>query len=214
MNSGVYQIKNLMDGKLYVGSSVNFTERWTRHQRELRRNTHHNQRLQNAWNKYGETSFEFSILLQCDRERSIVHEQGAIDFLKPEYNICPTAKSLVGLSHSEATRNKLSLALRGYRHTAETRKRMAAAQLGNLNSVGHKHTDASKQKMSAAHKGNNGCLGFKHSAETLVRMSAASRGRVVSDETRAKLAVSQTRRREKERLMTTCAYPVTHKEST
>jgi hypothetical protein len=56
---GVYQIKNLVSGKSYIGSSNIIQKRWTQHRRELRAGIHFNPKLQNAWNKYGEENFKF-----------------------------------------------------------------------------------------------------------------------------------------------------------
>lgn len=61
----IYSILNLVDGKIYVGQSVNPSKRRTDHFRELRKNIHHNIHLQRAWNKYGEDAFVFNILENC-----------------------------------------------------------------------------------------------------------------------------------------------------
>lgn len=67
----IYQIKNIIDGKKYIGQTVNFLARKEKHLSCLRRQVHDNPYLQKAYNKYGEESFEFSILHQeeCDQER-------------------------------------------------------------------------------------------------------------------------------------------------
>ena len=49
-------------GKIYVGSAIDIRERWAHHAHSLRRGDHHNRHLQNAWDKYGEINFEFSVL--------------------------------------------------------------------------------------------------------------------------------------------------------
>jgi len=53
MASGIYQIKNTLNGKFYVGSAVNIKQRWSTHISSLNKNNHHSGHLQNAWNKYG-----------------------------------------------------------------------------------------------------------------------------------------------------------------
>jgi group I intron endonuclease len=51
MDSGVYMLKNLNNGKVYIGSSRSLPERKYRHFYRLKNNTHHNPYLQNAFNK-------------------------------------------------------------------------------------------------------------------------------------------------------------------
>ena len=62
MKMGIYKIINVVNNKFYIGSAVNFSRRKTRHFSELRTNKHNNSKLQNAWNKYGETSFVFAVV--------------------------------------------------------------------------------------------------------------------------------------------------------
>lgn len=86
MKSGIYSISNTINGKLYVGSTNNISVRWNKHRALLRHNKHQNTHLQSAWNKYGEESFEFSIIEECSIESLIEREQYFIDKLGPEYN--------------------------------------------------------------------------------------------------------------------------------
>jgi group I intron endonuclease len=62
---GIYKIENKVNGKVYVGQSVNIESRWKAHKSELRRDTHYNTHLQKSWNKYGEDNFEFSVIEEC-----------------------------------------------------------------------------------------------------------------------------------------------------
>lgn len=60
MGYGVYLIINTRTNDVYVGlTRTSFQHRWQNHQKELRANTHRNNRLQKAWNKYGSQAFEF-----------------------------------------------------------------------------------------------------------------------------------------------------------
>lgn len=55
---GVYQITNDNTGKFYIGSTIRpLKERISQHFSYLRGGTHQNQKLQNSYNKYGESSF-------------------------------------------------------------------------------------------------------------------------------------------------------------
>lgn len=63
--SGIYRIINIINGKVYIGQSINVYQRWSSHKAYLRSNNHHSEHLQRAWNKYGEKNFKFEILIQC-----------------------------------------------------------------------------------------------------------------------------------------------------
>ena len=58
---GIYKIKNLVNGKEYVGQSIHIERRWSEHKR-----CPTNRPLYQAINKYGIENFEFSILEECD----------------------------------------------------------------------------------------------------------------------------------------------------
>lgn len=59
---GVYSIVCEANGKGYIGSSKNIQDRWKRHLRLLKKGNHVNPYLQSTFNKYGESSFRFSIV--------------------------------------------------------------------------------------------------------------------------------------------------------
>jgi len=61
----VYRITHKESRTTYIGSTSNFKKRWGQHLYELRRGSHYNDRLQKAWNKHGEESFEWSVLEFC-----------------------------------------------------------------------------------------------------------------------------------------------------
>lgn len=63
---GIYAIKNVVNNKFYIGKSENIKVRWLSHKSLLRNNKHHCLKLQDDWNKYGETAFEFLRLEMVD----------------------------------------------------------------------------------------------------------------------------------------------------
>jgi group I intron endonuclease len=83
---GIYEIKNKLTGKSYIGSSKQIQKRWEQHLLALRKGIHHSVLLQRAWNKYGEDYFEFLIKEECGEGQLLEREQQYLN-LKPEYNV-------------------------------------------------------------------------------------------------------------------------------
>ena len=171
MVSGVYQIKNRINGKCYIGSSVNLRHRQREHVRKLQRGKHRNRHLQRAFDKYGIETFVFSILEYVSSKKLIESEQHYLDVLKPEYNICLIAGSTLGSRHTAETCARLSQSHMGKRHSAKTRRKMSIAQSGERHPNYDKQASAeTRAKMSEAHKGNY------HSDEARQRISEAKKG--------------------------------------
>jgi group I intron endonuclease len=60
--TGVFQIKNTANGKIYLGSSLNLEGPLNGHKFMLKIGNHRNKGLQKDWNEYGEDKFVFEIL--------------------------------------------------------------------------------------------------------------------------------------------------------
>lgn len=159
--AGVYVIENTQSGRIYVGSAVNLRARKHGHWGSLQRGCHKNAHLQSAWNKYGSEAFVMRPILICDRRDVVFFEQRAMDvLLKNErgYNKAPRAGNNFGIKRgvpkarpiSEAHRAALSAANRGRVITADTRAKLAAANLGKRRGP---HTEEARQKISSAQKG-------------------------------------------------------------
>lgn len=92
--SGVYQIKNLKSGKVYIGSAKEFKRRASQHQTQLINQKHRNQYLQNAWNKDGSENFLFEVLEVVDgptsrrRSREQHHINQHLENWEMCYNLC------------------------------------------------------------------------------------------------------------------------------
>lgn len=157
-NCGIYKIVNIINGKVYIGSSKNLNKRWCEHKRNLRKNNHDNNYLQKSWDKYGESSFKFEIIeIVDDVNNLITREQFYLDQLKPydktiTYNICVTAGNMFGFKHSD-----------------ETKTNFSKMRIGNTYSLGHKHTDETKNKMSESH------FGKTHDLDTIKKLIIKSK---------------------------------------
>lgn len=110
---GIYSIKNKINDKIYIGSSIDIQNRWYIHKSDLIKNKHHNIYLQRAWKKYGEENFEFTIIELVENEGDLLErEQYWLDTLesynsKKGYNINPTAGSQLGRKLSEKSKIKM-----------------------------------------------------------------------------------------------------------
>ncbi len=103
LKSGVYSIKNIINSKTYIGSTIMTIQKRTFHHISLlRANKHKNVYLQNAYNKYGEENFIIEILEITDKNNTLIREQYWIDKYKEEnkilYNINPNATGTSNLS--------------------------------------------------------------------------------------------------------------------
>jgi len=215
MASGIYSIRNKANGKLYVGSTVDFASRWANHRCQLRKGNHDNSYLQRAWVKYGEDAFEFAVLVECPEgdlavtEARFIHETHAgtrehgynLDtFIQGRRAVSPETRAKLsaackGRKLSDETKAKLSAAKMGRKHSLEARAAMSLAQTGRKHSEEtlqkfreHRHTDETRAKIAAAHTG----LPMTDDAKEKLRQ--ANLGRTASAETKEKLRAAFTGR--------------------
>lgn len=119
MKSGVYQIKNLITDKCYIGSAVDIKARWREHRYELLHNKHHSKYLQRSFNKRSMNDFEFNVLFTCPEKDLIRIEQYCIDNYNSKYNMCKIAGSTLGKTMSEESRKKMSASKIGVKWSEE-----------------------------------------------------------------------------------------------
>ena len=169
--AGIYIITCTVNGKIYIGSSVNIKRRWSQHVSDLKTRTHDNCYLQNAWNRHGEKAFKIDALELCDKSILVEREQFYLDTMKPfksrGFNIAITAqKSQLGRPVTPEHRAKISAARKGHSVSEETRAKLSKAQKGVA-----RHSEETKQKIGAASRGR------KKSPETVEKMRIAQRNR-------------------------------------
>lgn len=165
---GIYKIKNNVNGKFYIGQSIDVEKRWKRHIWELNNCRHENRHLNNSWSKYGQSNFSFQILEECYKDDINSRELFYINELKPQYNIKGGGDSVHTISD-------------------ETRAIMSKNRKGKPgNNLGKKWTDEHKNKISLRLKGTrvgekNTMFGKKLSDETKAKMSKSLKGKLSGD---------------------------------
>ena len=120
----IYKVTNILNGKMYIGQSVNPQKR--RHQHNWPKSGC--TALRSAVQKHGKENFEFNILCWCpDKAYADMVETKLIeahDTRRVGYNICVGGEGLgSGADHPKF----------GKKAAEETRRRIAAAKVGELN---------------------------------------------------------------------------------
>lgn len=158
--SGIYQIRNLVNDKIYIGSTENLFIRKNNHFYTLKNLIHRNNKLQNSYNKYGEQNFVFEVIEFIENKDKLLEiEQFWLDkfnVVSEGYNIQPIA----GKIHiTEEVRKKMSGKIPWNKgkigvYTQETLQKMkdnAYSKTGEQNPFYNKHhTQETKQKISEA----------------------------------------------------------------
>ena len=149
--SGIYKIVNKVNGKYYVGSTKNFDKRWRRkHRKQLRGNYHTNLRLQRAWNKYGENSFEFQIIELAEISSLYPIEQKYLDIAKTEqdkcYNLKFVAEGFGSWSQESIDRFKEKM------KSPEVRKKMSESARKRKPRLGIPCSEEAKKKIGEKNK--------------------------------------------------------------
>lgn len=203
---GIYVIRHIGSGKVYVGSSVNVQQRWHAHRSMLRRGAHHSRRLQRAWTKYGESAFDFVVVVECTANDLAEREQAEIDARDSYaggFNGRPIAEHSGGFRHSAASREKISAVTRGRTLSDAHRLAISEALKGNRYGLGSKRSPEYVQRQSERLRGNTHALGKKLPASFSQKLSERNRGNTYgkaqagvpkSEAHRASMAEGQKRR--------------------
>jgi group I intron endonuclease len=117
MKGIIYKITNKLNGKVYIGQTIqSFKRRIRSHKSHLQSQKHHNELLQKAYNKYGWDAFEADVIEVCDvddidaRERFWIDRYNATDH-DFGYNFETGGNKLK--KHSPSTIRKFILSSRG-----------------------------------------------------------------------------------------------------
>ncbi|RWX70415.1 hypothetical protein EN780_03205 [Mesorhizobium sp. M4B.F.Ca.ET.089.01.1.1] len=212
MTIGIYSILNLVDGKRYIGKSIDIERRWDQH-----RKGQTNRHLHNAFKKYGLASFRVEILEQfevVDEHALAERELAAMDIYKTcdrrfGYNLRRDSSS--GMIVHEESRARMSLShLLREPPSQEARDKHLAAMSSPATrakiSAGHRG-----KKRSAEHRANLGKANSKRrppspetrgKLATAARLSAGNRGKRHSPDAIAKMSIAAKQRRARSKAMT------------
>lgn len=195
MNCLIYKISNNINDKIYIGQTwKSLSHRLDQHKRQ-----NGCIKLYNAINKYDFINFKIELI-------TITHTQECADYWEKYFiNYYDTINNGYNLmlggangKHSEETKIKISLKMKGIIKSEETKINMSKAKQGK------KFTEEAKINMSIAHKGQKSCMeGKTHSDESKQKMSKYWTGRkkpwlnnqIMSDETKQKMAAAKRGRR-------------------
>lgn len=182
---GVYQIRNVVNGKFYVGSSKDIKNRHAAHRKLLRGNRHHCPHLQAAWNKYGEDCFKFEIiaLVETEAELFTVENEWLVKHAGKEhcYNAGRDAfapmRGRFGALHPQFGIPKTA---QHRKDISETLRATYAAAPESHPRLGKKHTPATLAKIAANRTAPAGEAHYRHgktvSPEVREKIGAAQRG--------------------------------------
>ena len=106
--TGVYKITNIINGKVYIGESMNIERRWDEHKLELDNREHHSYKLQEDWNTYGKDNFKFEILETIDDDLKQIIQKCLLYILEDKY-----IKQYNSIDDGYNVENTLELILKG-----------------------------------------------------------------------------------------------------
>ena len=174
---GVYKIENKINSKLYIGmTSMDIEKRLMSHKSSLELGKHHNKHLQASFSKYGKDVFSFEMLEECySLEEALDREVFWIAELETTNSSKGYNKTFGGdiPVFTEEMKKNISKSLMGHSHSEETRKKISEnhADVSGRNNpmYGVPCTEENKEKLRKLH------FGTKRSLETKQKMSKSYR---------------------------------------
>ena len=175
MTCGIYRITNTINGKAYIGQSVDIEGRWKQHISQTRDKF----AIGNAIDKYGIDNFSFDIIARCPAhcldtlEIVFIRELGT---LTPDgYNISVGGAAFMkGRKFTDEHKQKISKGNKGKKRTSEMNERQSRSRQSLLNSP---QGDVIRKRISDATKGHTRGIGRKLSEEQKSKVSTYMKGR-------------------------------------
>jgi group I intron endonuclease len=219
-SSGIYVIRNLVNNKVYVGSTKNFYNRKATHFKLLKENKHWNIKLQRSFDYHGEANFRFEIIERLSYEKEVIIEREnffiqSLNAKNNGYNIADASFGDILSTHpfKEEIKAKISKSLKETfsQMSIEERKEKFGLNGERNGMFGKKHSYKSKRLMSDNQKkfkqihGHGPTKGRKASEEHRNKISKFARtrtkeknpffGKQHSEETKRKISESNSGRR-------------------
>lgn len=135
LKSGIYIIRNKINNKCYVGSSVKIRTRLNWHYNILLKKEHPNKHLQSAFNLYGTENFEFIPLLNCLPIYNTRLEQWVKDRsnFKCDYNIALNCEApMLNVKMSDEAKENLRIKATNRKHTDTTKKILSVIKIERI----------------------------------------------------------------------------------
>jgi group I intron endonuclease len=168
----LYRITNTVNGKIYIGQTINPGSRWYSHKKEANRE---NPRMviARAIKKYGSSGFLFELIACChnqgdanETEAKLVRQYDSQNSEKG-YNIAPGG---MNAPKSEEWKRKVSEKLMGHKVSRETRDKVSKGNTGKKRSDefkknvgnfwrGRERSEEHRQNLSESLKGNTNSIG-------------------------------------------------------
>lgn len=175
----IYKITNTVNGKVYIGQTVNCKNRWSRHRSDAKHKPDgRNKHLTSAIVKYGIDNFTFEVLTKADTLE--IADDLEIDYIK-QYNATDPVFGYNKLPGGQGRRPM----------SEEMKKKLSDSLKGRISPMKGKHlSDETKKKLSDANIGNQYRVGTKVSDETKRLLSEINTGKSQSQDTRTKRSLS------------------------
>lgn len=214
MKNVIYKIRNVVNNKFYVGSTVDSRKRFWEHRKDLRMGRHTAIALQRAWDKYGEDCFKFEIVEQLNsKEELYPAEQRWLDehFGKdycyncspnadtPMRNATPEMRAHQALKTKQWHENNVH-PRQGTTHAPESIERMVANNRAPKGSDHYRYgktvSEETRKKIGDTQRGKKKAPGRTISPEGMAKIRAAAEaghyshweGRKHSEESKLKMS--------------------------